>query len=141
VSTNAVSSVAVLRQALRDEIAATSLRHVSRQVGMSAAGVQKFLKGGHPPSDTRRVVERWFVLHGPWRRQSGVSAEVALATLRVMVQDLSPPRHRPTLDLLVGSLEDAYRTARLPRPAWLGDLAAELGDADAAPAADGPPAS
>jgi hypothetical protein len=50
-----------------------------------------------------------------------------MATLRVMVQDLSPSRHHGTLDLLVRSLEEAYAAARLPRPEWLDDVRAEIG--------------
>jgi len=127
VSNSAVTSVALLRQALRDEIAATSLRHVSRQVGMSPTGLQKFMAGGHPLTATRRRVERWYVLHGPGRLASGLTAESAMAVLRVLVQDLSPARHRPTLEALVRSLEDAYRTARLPQPEWLGEVRAAVG--------------
>ncbi|HSU13931.1 MAG TPA: hypothetical protein VLK66_07535 [Longimicrobium sp.] len=127
VSNSAVTSVALLRQALRDEIAATSLRHVSRQVGMSPTGLQKFLESGHPLTATRRRVERWYVLHGPGRLESGLTAESAMAVLRVLVQDLSPARHRPTLEALVKSLEEAYRTARLPQPGWLGEVRAAVG--------------
>ena len=132
VSNSAATSVAVMRQALRDEIAATSLRHVSRQVGMSPSGLQKFVGGGHPLTATRRRVERWYVLHGPGRLESGLTAESALAVLRVLVQDLAPARHRATLELLVKSLEDAYRTARLPRPGWLDRVREEIGE-EAAP--------
>jgi hypothetical protein len=130
VSNSAVTSVALLRQALRDEIVATSLRHVSRQVGMSPTGLQKFLESGHPLTATRRRVERWYVLHGPGRLQSGLTAESAMAVLRVLVQDLSPSRHRTTLDALVKSLEDAYRTARLPQPEWLGEVRSAVGGAE-----------
>jgi hypothetical protein len=134
VSNSAATSVALLRQALRNEIAATSLRHVSRQAGMTPTALQKFIDGGQPSSDTRRQVERWFVLHGPARLQSGLTAERVMAVLRVMVQDLAPARQRPTLELLARSLEDAYRTARLPQPAWMGGVRAELGQAeDASP--------
>jgi hypothetical protein len=131
VSNSAATPVAVMRQALRDEIAATSLRHVSRQVGMSPTGLQKFIDGGQPLSATRRRVERWFVLHGPGRLQSGLTGESAMAVLRVLVQDLTPSRHRAVLELLVQSLEDAYRTARLPQPGWLGEVRAEIGGAEA----------
>lgn len=134
VSNSAATSIAVMRRAVRDEVAATSLRHVSRQVGMSATGLQKFIEGGHPLSATRRRVERWFVLHGPGRLQSGLTAESAMAVLRVLVQDITPARHRAVLELLVKSLEDAYRTARLPQPGWLGHVRTEIGGTEAAAA-------
>lgn len=105
---------------------ATSLRNVSGMVGMSPTGLQKFLDGAHPYSATRRKLERWYLLHGPGRLQAGLQGDSALSILRVLVQDLSPARHRPTMEMLLDSLEEAYRTARLPRPAWLGDLASEM---------------
>lgn len=126
VSVNGSFPVAILRQALRGEAAATSLRSVSRQVGMSPTGLQKFLDGGHPYSATRRKLERWYVLHGPGRHAPGLEGDSAAGILRVMVQDLTPARQRPTLDSLVGMLEEAYDLAGLPRPAWIGDVRAEL---------------
>ena len=125
-SMNAATPVGALRQALRAEVQATSLRGVARVVGMSPTGLQKFLDGGHPYSATRRKLERWYVLHGPGRLESGLRGDSALTILRVLVQDLSPARHRPTMELLLASLEEAYRSARIARPAWLGELRAEL---------------
>jgi hypothetical protein len=123
----AAMTVPVLRRALREEVAATSLRSVSRQAGMTALGLQKFIDGGQAYTATRRRLERWYVLHGPGRHETALSGGSALAILRVMVQDLSPARHRPTLELLVKSLEDAYFTAELPQPEWLGEVRGELG--------------
>lgn len=125
-SRNAVTPVAVLREALAAELEETSLDHASRLVGMSPARLQEFLDGSHPYSATRRRLERWYVLHGPGRLESGLRGDSAMTILRVLVQDLSPARHRPTMELLVASMEEAYRSARLPAPAWLGDLASEL---------------
>jgi hypothetical protein len=131
VSMNAAMAVPELRQALRDEVAATSLHNVSRQTGMTAGGLQRFIDGGRPYTATRRRLERWYVLHGPGRHEAGLSGGSALAILRVLVQDLAPARHRPTLELLVKSLEDAYATARLPQPGWLGEVRGEIGGAGA----------
>ncbi|HEU4451718.1 MAG TPA: hypothetical protein VFR81_01625 [Longimicrobium sp.] len=125
-SRNAVTPVAVLREALGAEVEETSLRHASRLVGMSPAVLQKFLDGDHPYSDARRMLERWYVLHGPGRLEPGLRGDSAMTILRVLVQDLSPARHRPTMELLVASMEEAYRSARLPAPGWLDDLASEL---------------
>jgi hypothetical protein len=127
VSMNAAMAVPELRQALRDEVASTSLHHVSRQAGMTAGALQKFLDGGSTYVATRRQVERWYLLHGPGRHETGLSGGSALAILRVLVQELSAARQRPTLELLVKSLEDAYATAGLPRPAWLGEVRGEIG--------------
>jgi hypothetical protein len=123
---SAAMTVPVLRRALREEVEATSLRNVSRQAGMTAVGLQRFIDGGRPYTAARRRLERWYVLHGPGRHETALSGGSALAILRVLVQDLSPARHRPTLELLVNSLEDAYSMAELPRPGWLGELRGEI---------------
>ena len=125
-SSSAAPTVAVLRQALRSEIGARSLRLVSRQVGMSPTGLQKFLEGAHPYSATRRKLERWYVLHGPGREQGALTGASVLTILRVLVQDVSPARHRQTVEALVKSLGDAYHTARLPEPGWLDEVRSEL---------------
>jgi hypothetical protein len=123
----AAMTVPVLRQALRDEVAATSLPNVSRQAGMTPAGLQRFIDGGRPYASARRRLERWYVLHGPGRREAALTGGTALAILQVMVQELAPARHRPTVELLVKSMEDAYARAELPPPAWLGQVRGEIG--------------
>lgn len=125
-SSGAALTLAVLRQALRAEVGARSLRHVSRQVGMSPAGLQKFVEGARPYTATRRKLERWYLLHGPGRLAKGLTGGSALTILRVLVQDLAPARHRQTIEELVKSLGAAYRSARLPEPAWLPELRAEV---------------
>ena len=125
-SSSAALTVAVLRQALRSEIGARSLRLVSRQVGISPAGLQKFVAGAHPHGATRRKLERWYVLHGPGRQQGALTRDSVLTILRVLVQDVSPARHRQTVEALVKSLGDAYQTAHLPEPGWLGEVRKEL---------------
>src|SRR3954468_22562028 len=127
VSMNAAMNVPEMRRALCDEVAATSLHNVSRQTGMTAGGLQRFIDGGQPYTATRRRLERWYLLHGPGRHEAALSGGSALAILKVLVQDLAPARHRLTLELLVKSLEDAYATAELPRPEWLGRVRGELG--------------
>lgn len=93
---------------------------------MSPTGLQKFMDGARPRTATRRKLERWYVLHGPGRLARGLTGGFALTILRVLVQDVAPARHRQTIDELVKSLGAAYRSARLPEPAWLAELRDEL---------------
>ena len=125
-SRNADLSVGVLRQALRAEVEAATLRQVARQVGMSPSGLQKLLDGAHPRGATRRRVERWYVLHGPGRLRVGLGGGTALTVVHALVQDLAPARHRPVMEQLLESMEQAYLSARLPRPEWLEELRDEL---------------
>lgn len=119
-------TVPVLRRALNAQVGERSLRHVAREAGMTPAGLQKFIEGGAPYSATRRKLERWYVLHGPGRDEAGLRGESALTILRVLVQDVAPGRHRAAMSQLVGALEEAYATARLPRPEWLAELHQEM---------------
>lgn len=125
-SSSAAPTIAVLRQALRDEAATQPLRHLSRQVGMSPAGLQKFVDGAHPYTATRRKLERWYVLHGPGRLAAALTGGSALTILRVLVHDVAPGRQPETVELLVKSLGDAYATAHLPEPGWLAEVRAAL---------------
>ncbi|HET7229284.1 MAG TPA: hypothetical protein VFJ16_04745 [Longimicrobium sp.] len=111
---------------MRAEVGARSLRHVSRQVGMAPASLQKFVDGARPYGATRRKLERWYLLHGPGRMAPGLTGHSALTILRVLVQEVAPARHRHTLEELVKSLGAAYRTAHLPEPAWLGEVRDEV---------------
>jgi len=121
-SSSAAPTQADLRELLRAEAAARSLRHVSRQVQISPAALRRFLEGGRPLGATLRRIEQWYLLHGPGRRMEGLTGRSALTILRVLAQDVSPARHRDTMEALVKSLGDAYQAARLPEPAWLGEL-------------------
>jgi hypothetical protein len=127
VSMNAALPLPELRDAVAAEVEASSLRTVARLAGLSAAGLAKFLEGAQPMASTRRRLERWYVLHGPGRvRRGTLDPQIALSVLRVLVQDLTPGRQRPTLEALVRSLGDAYRLARMPEPAWLDEVRAGL---------------
>jgi hypothetical protein len=121
-SSSAAPTQADLRQLLRAEVGSRSLRHVSRQVKISPATLRRFIEGGRPLSATLRRMEQWYLLHGPGRRMEGLTGGSALTILRVLAQDVSPARHRRTMEALVKSLGDAYHAAHLPEPAWLGEL-------------------
>ena len=128
VSMSVPPALGTLRKALRTEVASTSLRSVSRQAGMSAAGLQRFLAGGQPYTATRRALERWYVLHGPGKGQGAMTADAALSVLRVLVQDLAPSRQRPASRAVVATMESAYRAAGFPRPAWLAEAGRAVED-------------
>lgn len=125
-SSNAGPAVAVLRRALRAELETATLDRVARQVGMSPAGLQRFLDGGHPHGATRRRLERWYVLYGPERHGAGLEGGAAPAVVRALVQDLAPARQRAAMEQLLESMEQAYLSARIPHPRWLEELRDEL---------------
>ncbi|HEX2094230.1 MAG TPA: hypothetical protein VHG28_17635 [Longimicrobiaceae bacterium] len=117
-----------LRQVILARLATMSLRGVARDVGMSPSGLQKFVDGSIPYLPTRQKLERWYVRESA-RSGGEMSAEVALAALYLLLNDLPPGRRRPVFRGLVAALETAYDGVDNPRPEWLDDLLREMGEA------------
>ena len=65
VSTDRAVSVAVLRDAVRLRVEATSLRQAAAEVGVSFSGLRSFLAGTKPQSNTRRKLIEWFERQNP----------------------------------------------------------------------------
>ena len=113
-----------LRAALADGIGRSSLRSVAHQLGMSASGLRKFLRGTDPMDATLRKAERWYALHG--RIAASPAPPAAYALLMVLLHDL-PPRRRPqALRRMLGAVEEVHRTAGAEPPDWIGGLGARL---------------
>lgn len=110
-----------MREVLAARVAATSLRQVAREVGMSPTGLQKVLDGADSYSRTRRKLERWYVRESAHAR-GGLDAYAVSAALRVAVQDLPPSRQSATLERLLAELESAYAAGDLKAPDWLDEL-------------------
>lgn len=105
-----------LRRAVVLRVAATSLRHAAKEIGVSASGLRYFLTaGGEPYGATRRKLERWYV-----RRAAGaVTSEAAFQALLVLVQGFPPVKRSEALDRLVGALEESFEALGEDPPAWL----------------------
>ena len=115
------TSIDRLRESVAIRVHATSLRAVARQVGMSPSGLEKFLSGGMPYTNTRRKLLEWWYREGiqPTQALSADGVAVALGTL---VRDLPPDRRERTLRELVGTLRELYDSHGVPCPPWLGEL-------------------
>ncbi len=112
-----------LRGALVDGIGRSSLRSVAHQVGLSASGLRKFLRGADPMDSTVRKAERWYALHG--RVPASPAPPAAYALLMVLLHDL-PPRRRPeAVRRMLRALEDVHRSAGADPPEWVGRLGRE----------------
>ena len=113
-----------LRMFVAARVAATSLRLVAREIGLSPTGLRKFLNGAEPYSRTRRKLSSWFVQYAA-RGAVGVDADVAIAALRILTDDL-PERQDRALDVLVQVLERSYAECGRPVPTWLAEVKAVL---------------
>ena len=108
--------VEVLRRAVRERVAESSIRSVAEQTGMSATGLWRFLRGTEPYEKTHRRLQRWYVV-----QQAAVTttAEVDVTAARAAIALLArhvPGRRRAAY---VRRLLDALADPALPEPAWL----------------------
>lgn len=114
-------------QHMREAVAAraenTSLRDVARAIGMSPAGLKKFLEGAAPYTPTLRRLRRWYVHHGAVQ-QGTVQIDDALAAIGILAHDLPPHGRRALAARVVDEMGRAYDESGRPRPAWLPELLA-----------------
>jgi hypothetical protein len=115
------ASIDQLRESVAIRVHATSLRAVARQVGMSPSGLEKFIAGGTPYSNTRRKLVEWWYREGTQAPLELSSDGVAVA-LGTLVRDLPPERRERTLRELVGTLRELYSAHGTPCPAWLSEM-------------------
>lgn len=105
-----------IRRFAQEQIQVTSLRQVSRDVGMSPTGLMGFLEGAVPYSKTRIRLEKWY------RRMTTSGAPTAIeaaAALRVLTQGLSPAKRNHVADALVGALTYSHGGNR---PDWVTEM-------------------
>jgi hypothetical protein len=115
-------SIDRLRENVAIRVHATSLRSVARQVGMSPSGLEKFIAGGTPYSNTRRKLVEWWYREGT-QSHLDLSADGVAVALGTLVRDLPPERRERTLRELMGTLRELYAAQGDACPAWLGERA------------------
>lgn len=113
-----------LREVIAARLASMSLRSVARAVGMSPSGLQKFVDGAVPYLPTRQKLERWYVRETA-EYHGGMTLAAALAAVRVLIDDLPPPRQERAAQELVSTLARLYGEEDA-RPTWLEELIREL---------------
>src|SRR5215212_10136624 len=116
-SDRAVTSLERLRETVALRVQATSLRTVARQVGMSPAGLEKFLAGETPYSRSRQRLQEWWVREAS-RPRSDLTAGGVEVAIGALVRDL-PPEHRvEAIRRVVQSLRRVYDLQRGAAPEW-----------------------
>ena len=144
-----LTSIERLRENVAIRVQAASLRAVARQVGMSPAGLEKFLSGGVPYARSRQKLQDWWVREGH-KPRSEISTEGVEVAMGALVRDLPPELREPTMKGLVRTLRGMYETQQAVCPPWLAELSerwvperdwARAPDADDAPPADEPDSS
>jgi hypothetical protein len=107
-------ALSTLREAIRRAVAASSLRAVADEVGVSHTVIVKLLAGSKPHPTTMRKLLRWYV------RQGGVLDEdTALASIALLI-DTTPVAERECARAeLIQVLRSAHRRAGSEPPDWL----------------------
>jgi hypothetical protein len=123
-------SVEAIRREAELAVAATSLRIVADQIGMSAMGLRAFIRGeGQRQQRTLRKLNAWHARYAASRRSVGMNdARSAL----IVLAGLYPQSDRPrVLRSLVDRLGREFQESGMPPPPWLATLRTEVqGPAD-----------
>ncbi len=110
-----------LRAAASARVAATSLRSVSREIGMSATGLSKFIDGNAPYLPTLNRLRNWYLRHGV-STAATLTEEDAHAALSLLVHDLSPEARHAAVEQMVHCIRDGYARTGEEAPDWLGGM-------------------
>lgn len=114
-------SIDVLREAARQYVDATSLRHAARDIGMSPTGLRGFLDGADPYGKTQRKLTQWYVRERQSRRED-TDADSARAALGILVSHFPPAQREGAREELLEVLDRRGREGRTPRPGWIAEL-------------------
>lgn len=106
-----------VRAAAIARVAATSLRSVSREIGMSATGLSKFLDGNAPYLPTLNRLRNWYLRHAA--PTSALSEQDAHAALALLVHDLSPEARHAAIDEMLRCMRAGYQASGQDQPSWL----------------------
>lgn len=112
----------VLRAALRRAAEETTLRGVAAQVGMTHAGLQRYIEGKTRPREaTQRKLREWYLREaGSW---TGVDEGTARAAIAVLLEGLPPAAQDRAVAELAAAVRDAYERVKISPPGWLGKVA------------------
>lgn len=110
-----------IRDAAGARVRRTSLRSVSREVGMSATGLQKFLDGTTPYTPTLQRLQRWYVQYAV-DFAAPPTAEDVYAAVALLVQPLSPDPRQEAVDGMLACMRDGFARSGRPAPEWLDEL-------------------
>jgi hypothetical protein len=107
-----------VRAAAVARVAATSLRSVSREIGMSATGLSKFLDGNAPYLPTLNRLRNWYLRHAA-PSAGTLSEEDAHAALALLVHDLAPEARHAAIDEMLRCMRAGYQASGHEEPGWI----------------------
>lgn len=116
--------LAMVREALRASVEASSLRRVANEVGLPASGVRNIIEGGAKPHRaTLKKLDAWLLTYEANRER--VSADAVRPALGLLVGGLSTRRASAPRRRLLDVVRAAHKDAGAPLPPWLDDVGDE----------------
>jgi hypothetical protein len=110
-----------LRGVVASRVEQTSLRAVAQSVGMSPAGLDRFLGGSVARLRSQSTLGAWEQAEQEELRSDEFRGEEVF--IGALVRDLAPALRAAGTARLVRSLLESYRSRDAAVPTWLGDLA------------------
>jgi hypothetical protein len=114
---SAPPSVQVLRASVRRAVAASSLRAVADQIGLSHRGVRLFIHGSLPRESTLRKLREWYLRCGAEMHQ--VSEDTVAAALEVLLGGMPEGIRREAERAVLEVVRQAHNKAGLKQPDWI----------------------
>lgn len=106
-----VVPVNVLREAVRERVAATSLRRVEAETGVSYTSLRWLLAGSDPYSDNLAKLTSWY-----FNLVAGGNAAEALSTL---LATLPLQTRAEAAEEIRAAVKNSFQKAGCPLPEWL----------------------
>lgn len=107
-----------VRAAVAARVESGSLRGVSREIGMSATGLSKFLEGNAPYVPTLNRLRSWYMRNAA-PTAGTLSEEDAQAAVALLVHDLTPQARHAAVEEVVRCMREGYQASGHAEPAWI----------------------
>jgi hypothetical protein len=114
---SAAPGVAVLREAVRRAVEATSLRAVAAQIGLTHHSVRNFLNGSSPHASNVRKLREWYVREAASAPEP--SAESVEAALSILTETLPEDRRESIGRKMLEMLREEHTASGVRLPRWL----------------------
>ena len=114
----------VLRAALLRATEESTLTEVAGQVGMTPAGLQRYIRAkARPREATQRKLREWYLREAAnW---AGPDSGVARAAIAVLLEGMPAPDEHRTSVAVAALVRDAFLGANISPPRWLADGVSE----------------
>lgn len=113
--------VAMVREAARAYMEATSGRKAAADIGLSKTGLRAFVAGTDPHPGTLRKLSEWYVRTAA-ERDEALMVQTAAAALALLTEHLPSGQRAEAERRILGVLEEATKADKVTLPAWLREL-------------------